>query len=264
MGTALEKSPLLEQLQALAPWHFDIPVGQGLRTIHGNQTAYDDPDKVGVGTVNTDSIRALLNKLFPNGMADRSFLDAGCNGGAYCFLAKELGASHVVGFDVREHWIKQAQFLTSILETDVSNMQFCVKHLHEFEAPEKHFDVTLFKGVFYHLPNPIAAVEKLCSLTNNVIIIDTASKQGIPANSMVTHFENQTQVMSGVDHLAWLPGGPQAVGDILKWLKFPHMRVDMNHHGWPGGLPDWGRFRIVAARDESAFADFDSAISGDP
>jgi hypothetical protein len=76
---------------------------------------------------------------------------------------------------------------------------------------------------------------------------------------MATHFENQTQFMSGVDHLAWLPGGPQAVGDILKWLGFSEMRVDMKHDSWPGGLSDWGRFRIIAARDASVFAKYDSA-----
>lgn len=261
MDGTVQTPPLLEQLQSLAPWHFDIPVGQGLRTIHGNQETYDDPDKVGVGTIRTDSIKTLLNNMYPEGMADRSFLDAGCNGGAYCFLAKELGASHVVGFDVREHWIKQAQFLTSVLKTDVSNMEFHVKHLHEFEAPEKHFDVTLFKGVFYHLPNPISAVEKLCSVTKEAIIIDTASVQGIPPNCMSTVYENATQFMSGVDRLAWVPGGPQAVADILRWLEFPEIRIDMEEKSWPGGQANWGRFRVIAARDASAFEKYDIAVN---
>lgn len=259
MDSAVQSSELLEQLRALAPWHFDIPVGQGLRTIHGNQETYDDPDMVGVGTINTDSIRTLLTALYPEGLSGRSFLDAGCNGGAYCFLAKELGASKVVGFDVRDHWIQQAEFLRSILNTDSTDMQFLVKHLHEFEAPEKHFNATLFKGVFYHLPNPISALEKLCSLTKDVIIVDTASKSDIPANSLQTNMEHQTQVMSGVDRLAWVPGGPQAVTDILHWLGFTEFRVDSWEKSWPGGQPGWGRFRVIAAREARALSEFDAA-----
>lgn len=258
----VETTPLLRQLEALAPWHFDIPLGHGLRTTDGNRERYEDPDKQGVGTVTTDSLRGLLGNLFPEGMQHRSFLDAGCNGGGYCFLAKELGASRVVGFDVREHWIRQARFLATVLSQDVSDMQFHVSHVDDFDAAPRSFSITLLKGVFYHLPNPITALESLCSLTEEMIIVDTASKQGIPSNAMATRFENQTQVMSGVDHLAWLPGGPEAVGDILKWQGFPHFRVDMNHHHWPGGLPDWGRFRMIAARDEQSFADYDSAIAG--
>jgi 2-polyprenyl-3-methyl-5-hydroxy-6-metoxy-1,4-benzoquinol methylase len=257
----MDKTNLLSKLQSLAPWHFDIPVGHGLRTIDGNRTTYEISDKVGVSAISTDSIRGLLKQLYPNGLADRSFLDAGCNGGAYCFLAQELGASRIVGFDVREHWIDQANLLLSILDTKGSDMQFLVRHIHEFEESESQFDVTLFKGVFYHLPNPIAALEKLCSLTNELIIIDTASIQGVPSNCLVTNFEDQTQVMSGVDRLAWIPGGPQAIVDILSWLKFPEFRVDFEKVEWPGGKANWGRFRIIAARHAEILANYDASVA---
>jgi len=48
--------------------------------------------------------------IYPKGLAGKSFLDAGCNAGGYCFVAKDLGAKETLGFDPRDHWIKQAEF----------------------------------------------------------------------------------------------------------------------------------------------------------
>jgi tRNA (mo5U34)-methyltransferase len=38
-------------------------------------------------------------------------LDCACNCGAFLFWAKELGADECFGFDIRQHWIDQAEFL---------------------------------------------------------------------------------------------------------------------------------------------------------
>ena len=84
-------------------------------------------------------------------------------------------------------------------------------------AHQQQYDVVLFKGVFYHLPDPIDTLAKLCDLTGRAIIIDSASRSDIPGDCMVPWWESTTHVMSGVDGLAWFPGGPEVIGAILKW-----------------------------------------------
>ncbi len=96
----------IEQLRELAPWHSDVDVGNGIRTSDGN-----DKLNAPVTTADPMKIGNLLKRIYPSGLADKSFLDVACNCGAYSLLARDMGASRVLGFDVREHWIRQANFL---------------------------------------------------------------------------------------------------------------------------------------------------------
>jgi 23S rRNA G2069 N7-methylase RlmK/C1962 C5-methylase RlmI len=60
--------------------------------------------------VNPSDLRPLLERLYPNGLDGKRFLDCACNAGGYSLLASDLGA-YSFGFDVRDHWIEQARFL---------------------------------------------------------------------------------------------------------------------------------------------------------
>jgi len=48
------------------------------------------------------------------------------------------------------------------------------------DSSAERFDVTVFKGIFYHLPDPIGVLGRLCDLTNETILVDTASSDLIP------------------------------------------------------------------------------------
>ena len=112
-----------------------------------------------------------IKKLFPNGLEGKTLLDCACNSGGYCFWAKEFGAESTFGFDVREKWIQQANFLRKNRTIGTSeNMEFEVCDL--YDIPSKNlspFDITIFKGIFYHLPDPIAGLEIAANLTKNLI-----------------------------------------------------------------------------------------------
>lgn len=246
------RAELQRRLAELGPWHFDIEVAPGLRTTAGNARQYEDADLAHVRAVDPEELRVMLDVIHPRGLEGRSFLDVGCNGGGYCFVARRLGAARTLGFDVRDHWIRQAEFLREVLPGDWSGMEFRVGHLDGLGGGET-FDITLFKGVFYHLPDPIGALVKLCGATSEMIVVDSASRSDIPENALVTFRESTTHVMSGADGLAWLPGGPKAVTDILEHCGFGNHRTVYWHRSTEHGPPDRGRFRVVAARSASYF-----------
>jgi hypothetical protein len=135
-------------------------------------------------------------------------------------------------------------------------VQFSTADVKQF-AHQQQFEVALFKGVFYHLPDPISMLTKICDLTARAIIVDSASRSDIPGDCMVPWWESTTHVMSGVDGLAWFPGGPEVVGAILKYAGFPHMRVVSHRRG---GKDERfrGRFRVIATREESDLSAFDA------
>jgi SAM-dependent methyltransferase len=248
------------RLAELAPWHFKIELLPGVWTQNFNRSDYSDPDQRSVGLIDPAEMSGLMDVVLPGGMKDRTFLDVGCNGGGYCFLAYEKGAKECRGFDIRQHWIDQCGFIMSVKYPECRSVHFHVADAKTF-AHKSTYDVTLFKGVLYHLPDPISTLNRLCALTARAIIVDTVCRSDIPEDTLVPWWESKTHLMSGIDGLAWFPGGPKAVHAILSWSGFPHMRTV----NWRKGTPDQrhrGRMRVVAFRQESDLEAYDA--SGKP
>lgn len=246
-----------EQVRALGPWHFDIEIANGVRTKDFNRAAYGNVDLDKVGVIDPLEMKELLQLILPGGIVGKRFLDVGCNAGGYCFVAHELGASECFGFDIREHWINQAQFIKSLKYSGVDTIQFRVADVKTF-THRHNYDVTLFKGIFYHIPDPISTLRSICDLTDRAIIIDTASRSDIPGECMSPWRESTTHVMSGVDGLAWFPGGPEVIQPILTWAGFTHMRV-VQHKKGDASERFRGRFRVIATRKESDLSAYDAA-----
>ena len=249
-----------DQLEAsirnLAPWHFAMEVQPGIRTVDFNREEYGDKNLEKISTIDPYEMEGLMKVILPDGgVAGRSFLDVGCNGGGYCFVARELGAKPVHGFDVREHWINQANFIKSVRCPDDENLTFTMADAQTYTHP-RSYDVTLFKGVFYHLADPIHMLINLLALTDRVMIFDSILRNDIPGNVLLPATESPAPLMSGVDSLIWLPGGPAAVIPIFRHCSFPHTRVVSLKKGPPSGKRR-GRFRLIAARQEADLAAYD-------
>lgn len=251
---------LEETLVDLGPWHFDIEVAPGVRTVDFNKESYASTDRERVASIDPYEMVDLFKAVLPTGVSGKTFLDVGCNGGGYCFVAHELGARACQGFDVRDHWIRQAECVKSLKYPEADSLRFFVEDVTEFAHQRRH-DVTLFKGVFYHLPDPIATLNKICALTERAIIVDSASRSDIPADCIAPVQESKTHLMSGVHGLAWFPGGPEAVRPILAWSGFPHMRVVFDRKGHESQRFR-GRFRLIATREESDLASYDASTPG--
>jgi len=110
-------------------------------------------------------------------------LDCACNAGGHLLEAKRQGAGRCFGFDVREHWIEQARFLARHRAAPRDGMRFEVQDLYELpRLGLDRFDVTLFNGIFYHVPEPLAALRVAADLTGDVALeganFQIASLQG--------------------------------------------------------------------------------------
>jgi SAM-dependent methyltransferase len=243
--------PSREQLETrareLAPWHFDFELAPGLRTADCNRASYGDPDKEGVHVQDADGLVPFYRQFYPDGLEGKSVLDVGCNAGAYCFSAHELGASSVTGFDVRSHWIDQANFVREVKYPGAAGISFELGDAKLFlRAKPTMYDIVVFKGVFYHLPDPISVLYELAAATREVILVDTASSDLVPEDTLQLIPESPTHVMSGVDGIAWLPGGPRVLERMLRYCGFTEFWVPY----WMHDVVDKGRgrFRIVARK----------------
>lgn len=248
------EAALRAEIIRLGPWHHDIEIAPGIRTVEvARDGAY--PPELGTPEVTRPDvfIGYVVRDVFPDGLAGRSVLDCACNAGGHLFAAAQQGASRGFGFDVREHWIKQARFIAR--HVPEANVEFAVCDLIEArELRLEPFDVTFFFGILYHLPDPVAGLRIAADLTRELLIVNTAAVPSDGRDALVLNPESQTEVMSGVHRLAWLPTSPRVVIEMLRWCGFPHTRVYFD-------IPADGhgrRMAIVAAREERMLAHYDS------
>lgn len=271
MQDAIDRKPMTENIEELKkqivehhPWHFKIDIRDGI----GTEYCYTVDESLlpyHSGTVTfLDQhawIQGILTKVYPEGLANKSILDSACNCGAYCFWAKELGASRTFGFDVREHWINQAEFLRKNRDYDSTGMEFKVSDL--YDVPKLNlepFDFTFFRGIFYHLPDPITGLKIAADLTKEVMYFDTATTHVLGdeavSGALVASTEGTESYMSGVHVLNWYPTGPKVLRHILSWMGFKEIKViDYKKVNSPnndtGSLAaKKGRISIVASKVE--------------
>ena len=259
MTGSAQLARLREEVIRLGPWALDVEVTPELRT----RVALDSPpgtypDAFGeVGFYDpTEAFKRSMTMIYPEGLAGRRVLDCGCNCGALLFLAKELGAGECVGFDAREHWIRQARFLAANRAGPGADIRFEVCELGDLAALQLgQFDIVLFHGIFYHLPDPIHGLKLAADLAKELVVVNTAAKSGYPDGMLFLSDESRTALMSGVHGLNWYPTGPAVLTGILEWMGFPHVRCT----GWVpyADGSDLDRLVLIASRDREPIANFD-------
>jgi tRNA (mo5U34)-methyltransferase len=111
----------------------------------------------------------------PQDLKDKSVLEIGCNAGFYAFEMKKRGADRVLGIDTNPHYLRQAEFMRSLLKLDVEFRRlsvYQVKELHE------RFDLVLFLGVLYHLRYPLLALDVLRRHTTRDLFVVQSMLRG--------------------------------------------------------------------------------------
>jgi tRNA (mo5U34)-methyltransferase len=254
----MDEARLREEIIRLGPWHFDIKVAEGLTTavsLEAPPGTYSES----FGEVSFQDIRAEhrvhLKNLYPGGLEGRTVLDCACNSGGYLFWSRELGAGACYGFDAREHWIRQARFIQEH-RPDADDMRFEVMDLYDLpERGLEPFDLTIFKGIFYHLPDPVRGLRIAADLTKEALILDTNSRAGQPDGLLAVQEEGVDAVMLGIHGLNWHPTGPGTVIQILEWAGFVEFHVMRWAREYEPGV---GRFGMVASKKPGLLAHWKS------
>jgi tRNA (mo5U34)-methyltransferase len=244
----VDRTQLKDEIVKLGPWHLDIEVVPGLTTRAWFEEAghVTDPEHGNTHFQNpAPRFKEMLEALYPGGLEGRAMLDCACNCGGYLFWARELGAGRCFGFDVRDHWIRQAHFLREHRE-GAQDIDFRVLDLYDLPGLGlEPFDFTLFNGIFYHLPEPVGGLRVAADLTREVLMVATATRSGREDGALVAGFESREELMSGVHGLMWRPTGPVVLERILKHLGFEDTHVLT----WQKETqPGWGRLQMLAAR----------------
>jgi tRNA (mo5U34)-methyltransferase len=255
---------LREEVVRLGPWHVEVDITPEVSTA-AFLDAPADGDHEDFGVVHFQRPHAgflrRMGRVFPQGMAGRRVLDCACNCGYFLFWSREVGAGECLGFDAREHWIRQARFLAAHRAQPSDGIRFEVCDLYDLPTLDPgRFDVTFFNGIFYHLPNPITGLKLAADRTDELLVLNTATMAGRPDGAIVADEESPTKLMSGLYGLNWFPTGPLVLTGILRWLGFTEVRCS----AWrspPNQSDRLGRIELLAARREGFFDAWDAALT---
>ena len=117
------------------------------------------------------------NYFDPIDLSGKSVLDVGAWNGFYSFESKRRGARRVVATDSFT-WShpdfqgrKSFDLARTALGMDVQAVEIDVVDMTAEQLG--NFDVVLFLGVLYHLPNPIDGLRRVASLANELLIVET-------------------------------------------------------------------------------------------
>ncbi|GAA3748356.1 TIGR04290 family methyltransferase [Terriglobus aquaticus] len=142
--TRLEGEALREELERLGPWFHNMRIG-GYQTAP-NHFLGDYP------AVKFANFRDAL----PADMTGKTVLDIGCNGGFYSMEMKRRGADRVLGIDMEDLYLAQAQFAAKQEGLDIEYRKL---NVWDVGAIGEKFDLVIFMGVLYHLRHPLLALD---------------------------------------------------------------------------------------------------------
>src|SRR5713101_1737289 len=150
---------LRRQVDQIKWWH-SIDLGNGIIT----------PGRV-------DNLGTLRRIGMPGRLDGKTVLDVGAWDGFFSFEAERRGAERVLATDSfvwRGGWpTGKAGFELArrALNSRVEDMEIDVLEL----SPERvgTFDIVLFLGVLYHMRHPLLALERVASVTRELLIVET-------------------------------------------------------------------------------------------
>jgi tRNA (mo5U34)-methyltransferase len=159
-------SEIAAGIERLNPWfyRFELP--------HGLHTTSELPGTV--EPIHETRLRmtlAPIERHFGPRLKDIDCLDIGSHEGYYSFaLAQRV--KHVTGVEPREPSRERAHFIQAALEcTNVDFRHGVVETLATDLG--RTYDLTLFLGLLYHVPDPILCLRNVAQVTGELCVIET-------------------------------------------------------------------------------------------
>ena len=248
-------------LERLKPWRMSIQINDEVNTHELLELAGQrDNDCHKSRNKFRNKFLRLVDTIYPEGMLKKRFLDCGCNAGGHCFWARERQSEISFGFDVREHWIRQAKFVRyHMTATPKNRIQFEIINLYDLPSWDLDpFDLVYFKNLFYHLPDPIAGLKIAADFSKDVIYFSSAFSWEQADGALIADPCDNEMLHGGTDRMKWLPTGPGICGELIKNLGFEEVKLTFQKQ--IKARPERGRLEIVAARDKGRLSNLEGTL----
>jgi tRNA (mo5U34)-methyltransferase len=153
MRTTQELADLRAQVDAVPHWYHCFDFGDGITT---------------PGMRHCDRLLEMLE--LPEDMSGLRVLDLGARDGYFSFVCEQRGAREVIAVDYFPRTSTGFDVAAKVLHSErVQYIQANIYHLPDLGT----FDIVLFLGLLYHLPDLLGALNIVRSLTTGAAYIET-------------------------------------------------------------------------------------------
>jgi tRNA (mo5U34)-methyltransferase len=199
VGSIEERERILKETARLGPWYQSFNLADWLKI----EAVHDG-----------DSVLGRLDLLgFPRDLSGETVLDVGCNAGYYSFVAKSRGAKRVVGVELDRHFVRQAQYLSTLLGLDV---QFLHDDVHNIDTRLGTFDIVICSGLMYHILDPTNVLARLSEVCADTILIESEFLLDSALTNMARFIEGTYRG----DPTNWWIYGPQCLEGMVRAAGF--------------------------------------------
>jgi len=252
-AVSLTKEQIEGELERLGPFHHGVDLPHGLTTQPEGSVRRGPEERM--SDVLTLGWPALLERC-GGSLEGKRVLDVGCNCGGFSFQAAADGAEHVLGVDVADRYIEQANFIKDALGAE--RVEFRKLGIDELDREDVGtFDITLCLGLLYHLENPVGSMRKLAGITRDLILLDTSvhvrrADRPFWLMNVAERFDDETHAARSAlwrteDAVQFLPT-PAAAEELLGFLGFSDVARLTPHDGMPKRYQRGARVTYIAAR----------------
>ena len=113
-----------------------------------------------------------LLEVFGGSLEGQRVLDVATNCGGFAIRAADAGAEYVLGVDIVDKYLEQANFVREARELE--NLDFRKVDVYDLSKDEHgEFDIVLNLGILYHLKNPVLAMEAMGNVATKAMLVDT-------------------------------------------------------------------------------------------
>jgi tRNA (mo5U34)-methyltransferase len=210
-------------------WYHSIPLGDGIVT---------------PGVYDASSTVERLH--LPDDLSGKSVLDIGAWDGFFSFEAERRGADRVLAVDSFSWsgpgWGTKEGFelAREALGSQVEDREMEVLDV----SPEAigEFDIVLFLGVLYHMRHPLLALERVASVTRELLVLETAIDMSSTKRPAAAFYPGREL---DLDQSNWWGPNPAAVEGMVGAAGFREIRVINDHRSRAPRLAS--RARKIAA-----------------
>jgi tRNA (mo5U34)-methyltransferase len=118
-------------------------------------------------------LEAAATRVLAEAGPGATVLDLACNEGWFGHRMLDLGASKVLGLDIREVNIRRARLVADQLGYSEDRLEFRQADVFAIDPAELgQFDVVLLLGLIYHVENPVGAVRLAKECTRTLCVIE--------------------------------------------------------------------------------------------
>lgn len=224
------KKEIEEELQKLAPFHHDVELPYGLRT-HIPRLSRRQLEGTRLPNLVKHVWPSLLNAC-GGSLHGQRVLDVACNCGGFSIEALKSGAEYVLGIDIVDRYLEQANFIKRAHGLErIEFRKIAVEDLDE--ATIGQYDVTFCFGLLYHLENPVLVMRKLSLVTRRIMVVDTSVFRSffLREPAWVMRFPPPPKTESLSTTALWRTKGicqlrpnAHAVTNLLKFVGFPNIK----------------------------------------